>query len=184
MQQNYWFYRLPPAGTTSLLQKRGRVLIARLPLRQKAIRHKNRKTNNVGAQRCVRTKTHTSKEQPGRHTGLPLLAMGKQTATNCRGAPMCAPKKHTSKESQTPSPCGYSLFITKRGRVLIARLPLQQKKQRTGNCLSVNILYLSLFLFSHAFIIGAVRVPIIRISFGNIAVGAFAFIQIITIHHK
>ena len=34
MQQNYWFYRLPPTGTPSLLQKRGRVLIARLPLRE------------------------------------------------------------------------------------------------------------------------------------------------------
>ena len=103
MQQNNWFYRLPPAGAPSLLQKRGRVLITGLPLRQgnktkehkdkqcrgapmcahkhtqaknyradtpvcpygKAIRQKNRKTNNVGVHRCVRQKNTQAKRSDG-----------------------------------------------------------------------------------------------------------------------
>ena len=53
----------PPAGTPSLLQKRGRVLIAGLPLREMTIRQKNRKTKRiVGAQQCVRPKYTGKKE--------------------------------------------------------------------------------------------------------------------------
>ena len=75
MQQNNWFYRLPPAGTPSLLQKRGRVLIARLPL-HKAIRRKNRRTNNVGAHRCVRPKYTQAMRN---RADTPVCPYGKKT---------------------------------------------------------------------------------------------------------
>ena len=88
-----------------------------------AIRQKNRKTNNVGAHRCVRP-THTSK-QPGRHTGLPLREKNNKTQEHkdkqCRGAPMCAPKHTQAKNSRADTPvCPYGKTI-------------RQKNTRTNN---------------------------------------------------
>ena len=104
MQQNNWFYRLPPAGTPSLLQKRGRVLIAGLPLRKKNNKtkeHKDKKINNM------------------------LLLFEKRRGTACGGGD----EKTQAKKVKLPPPAGTPSLLQKRGRVLITGLPLRDIKQ-------------------------------------------------------
>ena len=75
--------------------------------KKNTIRHKNTRTNNVGAHRCVRPKYTQAKKH---RADTPVCPYGKtirhkNKKTNNVGAQRCVrPKIHTSKESQTPSP--------------------------------------------------------------------------------
>ena len=74
-------------------------------------RHKQRKTNNAGAQQCVRPKYTQAKKLPDRHTGLPLhkAIRHKNRKTNNVGAHRCVRQKYTqAMRNRTDTPvCPY-----------------------------------------------------------------------------